>query len=270
MGDSARQLAVLDNRAAAHPLHNPAGGLKQVRVGHADHQIAVGVPRRHIDPLNAHLAAARRGAGNGGQDLRIPQFNLLHIGHGHCGSLHFGPLGKGAIYPRQVVGLHSPQGRAAGKLALELTGGPRRAFDAAGDGDRNNLAGEQRQIGAGVTVRNGVAKPRKGIVGGVHKGQGSDACGGIPHPDARAPTSAVPILHRGQRAAVGRIVPPVNDLQCAAPCGGDGLGQFLIGAHRLAVGRDNHIPQTQPGLLGGILGSEIGMQIAERHNEGAV
>ena len=69
---------------------------------------------------------------------------------------------------------------------------------------------------------------------------------------------------------MGRIVPPVNDLQCAAPGGGDGLGQFLIGAHRLAVGRDNHIPQTQPGLLGGILGSEIGMQIAERHNEGAV
>ena len=67
MGDRSYNLSVLQNRASAHALHDPAGRRQKRRVGHPDDQIParVGV----ADPLDLDAVSAGRFPLNGGPYL---------------------------------------------------------------------------------------------------------------------------------------------------------------------------------------------------------
>ena len=78
MGHCAHQPPVLQDGAAAHPLHDAAGLRQQCRVGDAQHHVAARVGIVHL--FNIDAVAAGRFAAGGGQDLCRAGQHLLRKG----------------------------------------------------------------------------------------------------------------------------------------------------------------------------------------------
>lgn len=76
MRDRANDLAILQNRAAAHSLHHAAGLRKKLLVRHAQQQISRAAGRR-IDFFDLNIILAGFIAGNGGQDRRLAGLDLI-------------------------------------------------------------------------------------------------------------------------------------------------------------------------------------------------
>ena len=76
MRDRANDLAILQNRAAAHSLHHAAGLRKKLLVRHAQQQISRAAGRR-IDFFDLNIILACFIAGNGGQDRRPAGLDLI-------------------------------------------------------------------------------------------------------------------------------------------------------------------------------------------------
>ena len=64
MSHSSHQPSVLQNGAAAHPLHDASSGLQQLRVRHPQQQIPA-VPAPGVHPQDLHLIGTGIAAGNG-------------------------------------------------------------------------------------------------------------------------------------------------------------------------------------------------------------
>ena len=117
MRHRADEAAVLQDRAAAHPLHDPAGFLQQCGVRHTDQEIARRLTLR-IDFHDLHRVLLRLIAGDIGEDRRRAGFHLVGLCHGNrlarCQRARLHRAEDAALR----VGRHGSQIPAARKIAL--------------------------------------------------------------------------------------------------------------------------------------------------------
>src|SRR5699024_6151918 len=92
------------------------------------------------------------------------------------------------------------------------------AFFIAGDGYRGNLAAAQGNALAGIRIADRMPQPTVYTGGIVHKREGSDARGGVPHPHACPPGTTLLIPHRFQNSRI-LLTPTLVDYLHRTACG---------------------------------------------------
>ena len=186
MGHSANQLPILKNRAAAHPLHNTAGGGDQLRIGDRDHQFsAVRRIRDRFQDLNGvflHLIAGNVAADHSRTFRRVPYRQRFPLCQ-RTGCV------QGTENAAAGIGVKLSQLFRQIKFSPQLSGAAAASLFHRFHGGRQNGAVAEGHQGGGVPVRNAVAQGTKGVAIRVVVGDGADPRHAVPYPrtDAARP-----------------------------------------------------------------------------------
>jgi len=268
MGHGADQLAVLDDRASAHSLHDAAGLAQELLVGDAqDHILALGAVAV-IDPFNFGIKILGAAAVDGGQDFHGAGFHFLLHG-GFEGRPLRGP-GQPAINAGGHVRQQRADGRVVGKIAAQLTGSAFSALRDPVDGDGNDVAAQQGHQLSGVGVADAVAKAGKTTGGRIVIGQRADARGAVADPDARL----IQPVGFGARGTDGKrtdgSVPAHGELQGLSPAAFHCLLHVGVFADGFSVDCGDDVADFQPGVYGRVDAAGIGLDVRKPHDDDAV
>ena len=189
MGHRAHQSAVLNDRAAAHALHDAPGACQQRRIGHVDHDGAQVCAALALQALNFAIIGAHRVV-HGGENLRTAGVHLAARAHGQAlwieGTFFFARI----VFAKHAI--ITVAGHAADLLFLRQ----KIAHDLAGraalaPAHLHNLALIQAALRHGqqhsrVHIRNVVSQCAEGAGFRIHKRERAHARSAGAHPGADA------------------------------------------------------------------------------------
>ena len=155
MGNSTHNFSVLQNRAAAHPLHNTPGDFQQPLIGYLDTQIAM-LREVIIDLCNLNGKGFRRVAVYCADDLGFAQLDFILQGDwiGYAGKLR----GGGAKQACVIILMHRRENLIF-QITQQFAGAALLPCFNAGDIGGDQRSAVHRHGQAGIHIRNRMSQP---------------------------------------------------------------------------------------------------------------
>ena len=266
----ADQLAVLQDRTAAHALHDAAGFLRKLRIGYAEHHAApVFVVRRieldNLDRITLHAVAVHVG-----QDFRVTDFDFVCRRDRHTLQLAVQRIVRyGAENAAFCVLRHGSERFFGRKFALQRTRFTRLAALHAAHRRVNDCALLQRQQHAGLAVADAVTERAERAGLRVNVGQRADSCQAVAREHADAVRTGFVPARRHHDAflrvsALERQLDRLSRREC------DLLLQIVVRVQRGLTGAAQHIALLHARLLRRGVRAVRALHLGQLHDQHAL